>query len=63
MSDQTTRLLKAKIALSLANHLKRRPTDTEIEKFTLAGLVLYESIIGAYHANKRIEKGSQTTLF
>lgn len=63
MSDQTNRLLKAKIALALANRLKRRPTDSEIEKFTFAGEVLYDAIVGAYHASKRVGESRQVKLF
>jgi hypothetical protein len=39
MTNQKRKLLRAKVALALRDGLGRRPTEQEIERFTLAARV------------------------
>ena len=63
MTEQQGKLLKAKIALSLATKLKRRPTDSELQRFTFAGEVLFDAIVGAYNAKMYTDRSKQERLF
>jgi len=63
MTDQTNRLLKAKIALALANELKRRPSDEEVEKYAKVARILFTSIVGTKMAEKRMRDRGQLAIF
>lgn len=63
MTDQQKRLLKAKIAVSLLNELGRRPTEQEVDRYTLAACVLYKTIVGVHYERKIQKDGGQLALF
>lgn len=63
MNDQKKRLLKAKIALALRDELGRRPSDQEIEKFTLAARVLYKAVLGLHFEHKSKKANGQLAIF
>ena len=63
MTEQEKRLLKAKIALALRDEFGRRPTEQEIEKFTLAARVLSKTVLGLHFERKVQKEKGQLALF
>jgi len=63
MTEAKKRLLKAKISLALRDELGRRPTETEIERFTLAARVMYKAVLGLHFERKSQKKRGQLALF
>ena len=63
MTTDKKRLLKAKISLALRDELGRRPTETEVEKFTLAARVLYKAVLGLHFERKAQKQKGQLALF
>jgi hypothetical protein len=63
MTTAKKRLLKAKISLALRDELGRRPTEAEVEKFTLAARVLYKAVLGLHFERKAQKQKGQLALF
>jgi hypothetical protein len=63
MTEQKKKLLKAKVALALRDELGRRPTEQEIEKFTLAARVLYKAVLGLHFDRNRQKHAGQLAMF
>jgi len=63
MTDQTKKLLQAKISLALANEFKRRPTDEEIEKYARVTRILFTAVVGTRMAEKRMRDRGQLAIF
>ena len=63
MTDQKKKLLKAKVALALRDELGRRPTEQEIEKFTLAARVLYKAVLGLHFERNGQKQAGQLAMF
>jgi hypothetical protein len=63
MNEQKKKLLKAKVALALRDELGRRPTDQEIEKFTLAARVLYKAVLGLHFERNGQKHAGQLVMF
>jgi hypothetical protein len=63
MTEQKKKLLKAKVALALRDELGRRPTDQEIEKFTLAARVLYKAVLGLHFEHNGQKHTGQLAMF
>lgn len=63
MEDNKKRLLKAKISVALLNELGRKPTEQEVERFTLAARVLYKAVLGLHYERKTLKKTGQLTIF
>ena len=63
MTDQKKKLLRAKVAVALLDELGRRPTEQEVERYTLAARVLYKAVLGL-HFERQAQKGEgQIALF
>ncbi len=63
MTDQKKKLLRAKVALALRDEFGRRPTEQEIERFTLAARVLYKAVLALHFERKRRQADGQLALF
>ena len=63
MTPQKERLLRAKIALALLDTLKRRPTEVEIEKYTVAAQVLWKVVAGTKAIRQRLQDRRQLAIF
>jgi hypothetical protein len=63
VNEQKKRLLKAKIALALRDEFGRRPTQQEIEKFTLAARVLYKAVLGLHYERTGQKQAGQLAMF
>ena len=63
MTETQKRLLKAKISLALLDELGRAPTNTEIERFTLAARVLYKAVLGLHFERKIQKQRGQLAIF
>jgi hypothetical protein len=63
MTDQKKKLLKAKISLALRTVLRRKPTEQEIEKYTIAAEVLYTAVLGVHFERKQQKKNGQLAIF
>jgi hypothetical protein len=63
MHEEKKRLLKAKISLALRDELGRRPTDAEIERYTLAARVLYKAVLGLHFERKEQKQKGQLAIF
>ena len=63
MTTDKKRLLKARVSLALLNELGRRPTESEIERYTLAARVLYTAVLGLHFEHKAQKRKGQLVLF
>ena len=63
MTPHKERLLRAKIALALLDTLKRRPTEVEIEKYTVAAQVLWKVVAGTKAMRQRMKDRRQLVIF
>lgn len=63
MTEQKKKLLKAKVALALRDELGRRPTEQEIERFTLAARVLYKAVLGLHFEQTQQKNRGQLAMF
>ncbi len=63
MSDQKKKLLRAKVAVALFDELGRRPTDQEVERFSLAARVLYKAVLGLHFERQTQKEEGQIALF
>ncbi len=63
MTDDKKRLLKAKVSIALLDELGRRPTEQEVEKYTLAARVLYKAVLGTHFERKSQKKDKQLAIF
>ena len=63
MTEQKKKLLRAKISLALRDELGRRPTEQEVERFTLAARVLYKAVLGLHFERKEQKANKQIALF
>ena len=63
MTEQKKKLLKAKVALALRDEFGRRPTEQEIEKFTLAARVLYKAVLGLHYERNGQKHAGQLPMF
>jgi hypothetical protein len=63
MTEAQRRLLKAKISLALLDERGRPPTNTEIERFTLAARVLYKAVLGLHFERKEQKRHKQLAIF
>lgn len=63
MDDTKKRLLKAKITLALFDELGRKPTEQEIERYTLAARVLYKAVLGLHFERKAKKDSGQLAIF
>jgi hypothetical protein len=63
MDEHKKRLLKSKITLALLDELGRKPTENEIERFTLAARVLYKAVLGLHFERKTRETNGQLAIF
>lgn len=63
MNEEKKRLLKAKVSLALLDELGRRPTEAEIERFTLAARVLYKAVLGLHFERKVQKRHKQLAIF
>lgn len=63
MTSEKKRLLKAKVSLALLDELGRPPTETEVERFTLAARVLYKAVLGLHFERKIQKRKGQLALF
>ena len=63
MNEGKKKLLRAKISLALRDELGRRPTDQEIERYSLAARVLYKAVLGLHFERQHQKKNGQIPLF
>jgi hypothetical protein len=63
MTEHKKKLLRAKIALALRDELGRRPTEQELEKFTLAARVLYKAVLGLHFERTQQKHMGQLAMF
>jgi len=63
MTEQKKKLLKAKVALALRDELGRRPTEQEIERYTLAARVLYKAVLGLHFERTEQKRADQLPMF
>jgi len=63
MTEQKKKLLKAKIALALRDELGRRPTEQEIERYSLAARVLYKTVLGLHFERSQQKQTGQLAMF
>jgi hypothetical protein len=63
MTEKKKKLLKAKVALALRDELGRRPTQQEIERYTLAARVLYKAVLGLHFERTQQKHGGQLAMF
>jgi len=63
MDDRKKKMLRAKISLALLDELGRRPTDQEIERYSLAARVLYKAVLGLHFERQQQKKNGQIPLF
>jgi hypothetical protein len=63
LTDTKKKLLKAKVSLALLDELGRRPTEQEVERFTLAARVLYKAVLGLHFERKIQKERHQLALF
>ena len=63
MTETQRRLLKAKISLTLLDGLSQPPTNTEVERFTLAARVLYKAVLGLLVERKEQKRLKQLAIF
>ncbi len=63
MTTQKKKLLRAKVALALRDELGRRPTEQEVEKFSLAARVLYKAVLGLHFERKERKRSGQLAIF
>jgi hypothetical protein len=63
LPEQKKRLLKAKIAVALQDELGRRPTQQEVERYTLAARVLYKAVLGLHFERKAQKESGQLALY
>ncbi len=63
MDERKKKLLKAKISLALLDELGRRPTEQEVERYSLAARVLYKAVLGLHFARQQQKKNGQIPLF
>ena len=63
MTEQQKKLLKAKIAVALLDELRRRPTEQEVERFSLAARVIYKTILGLHYERQQQKDRGQLALF
>ncbi len=61
--EQTKKLLKAKIAVTLHNELGRVPTQKEIEQVFLLARVLYKAVLGLHYKREEQKKSGQLAIF
>ena len=63
LPEQKKKLLKAKISLALLDELGRRPTEQEVERYSLAARVLYKAVLGLHFERQQQKKNGQIPLF
>jgi hypothetical protein len=63
MNHQQKRLLKAKIAIALLDELGRKPTEQEIERYSMAARVLYKAVLGLHFERKSRKANGQLAIF
>jgi hypothetical protein len=63
MEEGKKKRLKAKISLALLDELGRRPTEQEVERFSLAARVLYKAVLGTHFERQQQKKNGQLPLF
>jgi len=63
MDERKKKLLKAKISLALLDELGRRPTEQEVERYSLAARVLYKAVLGLHFERQQQKKNGQIPLF
>lgn len=63
MTDQTKRLLRAKITLALHYELGRQPTEAEVNRFTLAARVLYKAVLGVHYGRRLQKRHGELAIF
>jgi hypothetical protein len=62
-TEQTKRLLKAKIAVALQDELGRVPKQEEIEEMYHTARILYKAILGLHYKRKEQKKAKQLAIF
>lgn len=63
MEEKKKRLLKAKVSIALLDELKRKPTEQEVERYSLAARVLYKVILGLHFDRQQQKKTGQLAIF
>ena len=63
MTDYQKKLLRAKVALALLHELGRRPTEQEVDHFSLTARVLYTAILGLHYERKAQKAEDQLSIF
>ena len=54
---------ESKISLALLDELGRRPTEQEVERYSLAARVLYKAVLGLHFERQHQKKNGQIPLF
>jgi hypothetical protein len=63
MTEQKKKILRAKIALALRDELGRRPTEQEVERYTLAARILYKAVLGLHFERQEQKQQHQLAMF
>lgn len=63
MNHQQKRLLKAKITVALLDEFGRKPTEQEIERYSMAARVLYKAVLGLHFERKARKAKGQLAIF
>jgi len=63
MDARKKNMLKLKISLALLDELGRRPTEQEVERYSLVARVLYKAVLGTHFERRLQKKNGQIPLF
>jgi len=58
MTEQKAKVIKGRVIIALHEQLGRKPTQQEIERYSLAARVLYSTIVPAFFERQQLKNST-----